>query len=210
VTGPGRPTLYKPGHARELCERGTNSDLADRFGVACSTHRPVDRRRAAGPRHRRCHRGRVAVLARHRLQPPRNGSTRCRRREHAPCRRLSWSAPLGETAKRPAERAQRAETPCKNPARRTRQRYQPSRRALRQPICAARLGGNRRKRAETPPKTLIGKLSAVSMCHFWGPPQTLIGVSLAETAETPEIEAAPPRLPNKTYAATPSALRIEV
>jgi hypothetical protein len=120
---------------------------------------------------------------------------------------LSWSAPLGETAKRPAERAQRAETPCKNPARRIRQRYQPSRRALRQPICAARLGGNRRK---LPEKPLLEKLSAVSMSHFWGPPQTLIGVSLAETAETPEIEAAPPRLPNKTYAATPSALRIEV
>jgi hypothetical protein len=41
VTGPGRPTLYKPEYAsraRELCARGaTNPDLAGRFGVARST-----------------------------------------------------------------------------------------------------------------------------------------------------------------------------
>jgi hypothetical protein len=41
MTGPGRPTLYKPEHAsraRELCARGaTNPDLAGRFGVARST-----------------------------------------------------------------------------------------------------------------------------------------------------------------------------
>ena len=38
MTGPARPTLYKPEHAgraRELCARGaTNPDLAGRFGVA--------------------------------------------------------------------------------------------------------------------------------------------------------------------------------
>jgi hypothetical protein len=41
MSGPGRPTLYKPEHAsraRELCARGaTNPDLAGRFGVARST-----------------------------------------------------------------------------------------------------------------------------------------------------------------------------
>ena len=41
MTGPGRPTLYKPelaDRARELCARGaTNPDLAGRFGVARST-----------------------------------------------------------------------------------------------------------------------------------------------------------------------------
>src|SRR5206468_8208211 len=41
MSGPGRPTLYKPGHAsraRELCARGaTSHDLAGRFGVARST-----------------------------------------------------------------------------------------------------------------------------------------------------------------------------
>jgi transposase-like protein len=41
MTGPGRPTFYKPEHAsraRELCARGaTNPDLAGRFGVARST-----------------------------------------------------------------------------------------------------------------------------------------------------------------------------
>ena len=38
MTGPARPTLYKPEHAsraRGLCARGaTNPDLAGRFGVA--------------------------------------------------------------------------------------------------------------------------------------------------------------------------------
>jgi hypothetical protein len=41
MSGPGRPTLYKPEHAgraRELCaRRATNPDLAGRFGVARST-----------------------------------------------------------------------------------------------------------------------------------------------------------------------------
>ena len=41
MSGPGRPTLYKPEHAsraRELAARGaTNPDLAGRFGVARST-----------------------------------------------------------------------------------------------------------------------------------------------------------------------------
>ena len=41
MSGPGRPTLYKPEHAsraRELCARGaTNPDLAGRFGVVRST-----------------------------------------------------------------------------------------------------------------------------------------------------------------------------
>ena len=41
MSGPGRPTLYKPEHAAralELCARGaTNPDLAGRFGVARST-----------------------------------------------------------------------------------------------------------------------------------------------------------------------------
>jgi hypothetical protein len=41
MSGPGRPTLYKPEHAeraRELCARGaTGHDLAGRFGVARST-----------------------------------------------------------------------------------------------------------------------------------------------------------------------------
>ena len=41
MSGPGRPTLYKPEHAgraRELCARGaTIPDLAGRFGVARST-----------------------------------------------------------------------------------------------------------------------------------------------------------------------------
>src|SRR5580698_4682239 len=41
MTGPGRPTLYKPEYAdraRDLCSRGaTNKDLAGRFGVARST-----------------------------------------------------------------------------------------------------------------------------------------------------------------------------
>ena len=41
MSGPGRPTLYRPEHAsraRELCARGaTNPDLAGRFGVARST-----------------------------------------------------------------------------------------------------------------------------------------------------------------------------
>jgi len=41
MTGPGRPTLYKPEHAdraRELCAGGaTGHDLAGRFGVARST-----------------------------------------------------------------------------------------------------------------------------------------------------------------------------
>ena len=41
MTGPGRPTLYKPEYAsraRELCARGaTNPDLAGRFSVARST-----------------------------------------------------------------------------------------------------------------------------------------------------------------------------
>ena len=41
MTGPGRPTLYKPEYAeraRDLCARGaTNPDLAGRFSVARST-----------------------------------------------------------------------------------------------------------------------------------------------------------------------------
>ena len=41
MSGPGRPTLYRPEHAsrgRQLCARGaTNLDLAGRFGVARST-----------------------------------------------------------------------------------------------------------------------------------------------------------------------------
>jgi hypothetical protein len=41
MSGPGRPTLYKPEHAsraREFCARGaTNPDLAGRFGVARNT-----------------------------------------------------------------------------------------------------------------------------------------------------------------------------
>jgi hypothetical protein len=41
MSGPGRPTLYKPEHAsraRELCATGaTNPDLAGRFGVAPGT-----------------------------------------------------------------------------------------------------------------------------------------------------------------------------
>jgi hypothetical protein len=41
MTGPGRPTLYKPeqaSRARELCARGaTDPDPAGRFGVAGST-----------------------------------------------------------------------------------------------------------------------------------------------------------------------------
>ncbi len=41
MTGPGRPTLYKPEHAdraRDLCARGaTVKDLAGRFGVVRST-----------------------------------------------------------------------------------------------------------------------------------------------------------------------------
>jgi hypothetical protein len=41
MSGPGRPTLYKPEHAgraREFCARGaTNPDLAGRFGVSRST-----------------------------------------------------------------------------------------------------------------------------------------------------------------------------
>jgi hypothetical protein len=47
MSGPGRPTLYKPAHvsrARELCARGaTNPDLAGRFGVARNT--AIDRER---------------------------------------------------------------------------------------------------------------------------------------------------------------------
>src|SRR6266851_10319258 len=68
---------------------------------------------------------------------------------------MDGAHPLGETGKRAAERAERAEraeTACNNPARRIRQRYQASRRALRPPVCAARHGGNRRKPAETPCK----------------------------------------------------------
>jgi hypothetical protein len=41
MSGPGRPTLYRPEHAsrgRRLCARGaTNLDLAGRFGMARST-----------------------------------------------------------------------------------------------------------------------------------------------------------------------------
>jgi helix-turn-helix resolvase-like protein len=50
MTGPGRPTLYKPEHAdraRELYARGaTNPDLAGRFSVARSTtaHVPLETR----------------------------------------------------------------------------------------------------------------------------------------------------------------------
>src|SRR5712664_125145 len=91
--------------------------------------------------------------------------------------------PLGETGKRAAERAERAETPCKYPARRIRQRYQSSRRALRQPLCAARHGGNRRKLAETPCKNAARRNCLQFCCLIQGVP---IGVTLAETAETAE------------------------
>ena len=141
MSGPGRPTLYKPEHAsraRELCARGaTNPDLAGRFGVARSTigqwiashpefaeavqqGRDVadataveslfTRRAQDGDLHRACSardQG-LHVLA---AQSPagglageggndagghrRHSAARCRRRERAPCRRLSGSASFG-------------------------------------------------------------------------------------------------------------------
>jgi hypothetical protein len=92
------------------------------------------------------------------------------------------SAPRASARKRPAERAERAEPPCKNPACRIRRRFQSSLRALRRPVCAVRRGGNWRKPAETPGKNFVRDLSALLLSHFWGPLQTLIGVSLAEIA----------------------------
>jgi hypothetical protein len=40
----------------------------------------------------------------------------------------------------------------------------------------------RAERAETPGKNFVRDLSALLLSHFWGPLQTLIGVSLAEIA----------------------------
>ena len=62
---------------------------------------------------------------------------------------MDGAHPLGETGKRAAERAERAETPCKNPACGIRQRYQSS------GVHAAATGLRRsawRKLAETPCK----------------------------------------------------------
>src|SRR5260370_34865420 len=97
---------------------------------------------------------------------------------------MDGAHPLGETGKRAAERAERAETACNNPARRIRQRYQASRRALRPPVCAARHGGNRRKPAENSLQKLCARNCPQFCCLSQGVhPKEPIGVTLAEIAE---------------------------
>src|SRR5260370_25713587 len=80
--------------------------------------------------------------------------------------------PLGETGKRAAERAQRAETPCKNPACGIRQRYQSfgvhAAATGFAPLGVAETGGNRRK---LPAETLLEKRSAVLLSQPRGAPQ---------------------------------------
>jgi hypothetical protein len=80
---PGQPTLYKPEYrelAHNYCLLGaTNEVLGDFFGV---TRRTIQNWIATRPDFAKgVRRGRAVADA--------------RRREHASCRRLSWSAPLG-------------------------------------------------------------------------------------------------------------------
>jgi hypothetical protein len=80
---PGKPTLYKPEYcelARNYCLLGaTNEVLSDFFGV---TRRTIQNWIATHPGFADAvRRGRAVADA--------------RRREHAQCWRLSWSAPLG-------------------------------------------------------------------------------------------------------------------
>jgi hypothetical protein len=83
---PGQPTLYKPEYielAHNYCLLGaTNETLGDFFGV---TRRTLQNWIATHPDFADAvHRGRAAGRrGRH------GGAARCRRGEHAPCRRLS-------------------------------------------------------------------------------------------------------------------------
>ena len=97
---------------------------------------------------------------------------------------MDGAHPLGETGKRAAERAERAETPCKNPACGIRQRYQSS------GVHAAAAGLRRsawRKLAETGGNSLqklCSRNCPEFCCLSQGVhPKEPIGVTLAEIAE---------------------------
>ena len=207
----GRPSNYSSDlceRAHNYCLLGaTNDELAEFFGVSPRT---VDNRIAVHPEFTDAvHRGRAVtdavVVALCSTVPcstvPRVTATRSRapRSIGARSRRSPTRCPTRPTPRPACSGCATASASIGRPRRRRRRRLRtttwwrcsmPPARACAMPAIErertlwVRQENDRRKGRKLPAETLLEKPSAFSLSHFWGPLQALIGVSLAEIAET--------------------------